>query len=307
MLNAIVLAIRFVLLIFASQRQVALENAALRQQLAVFKRNVPRPKLNNLDRFFWISLYMVWQDWKSALIFVRPETVTCWHRERFRRYWRNLSKPKNAGRPETRSEIRKLIHTMATANPTWGAPRVHGELKKLGFKISERTVSRLMPKKTGKPSQTWMTFLRNHVGQMVSVDFFTVPTIQLRVLYVFFVLAHDRRRGLHFSVTEKPTAAWTAQQILEAFPFDTAPRYLLRDRDGIYGLDFRARVDGLGIRQVPISARSPWQNCYAERMIGSIRRECLNHVIVINAWHLRSNSEKLFWLLSSVEDASVVG
>jgi len=192
MLNAIVLAIRFVLLIFAGQKQVALENAALRQQLAVFKRNVPRPKLNNLDRFFWIGLYMVWQDWKSALIFVRPETVTCWHRERFRRYWRNLSQPKNAGRPRTRSEIRKLIHTMATANPTWGAPRVHGELNKLGFKISERTVSRLMPKKMGKPAQTWMTFLRNHVGQMVSVDFFTVPTIQLRVLYVFFVLAHDR-------------------------------------------------------------------------------------------------------------------
>jgi len=287
MLNAIVLAIRFVLLIFAGQKQVALENAALRQQLAVFKRNVPRLKLNNLDRLFWIGLHMVWQDWKSALIFVRPETVTCWHRERFRRYWRNLSQPKNAGRPRTRSEIRKLIHTMATANPTWGAPRVHGELKKLGFKISERTVSRLMPKKTGKPSQSWMTFLRNHVGQMVSVDFFTVPTIQLRVLYVFFILAHDRRRVLHFNVTENPTAAWTAQQILEAFPFDTAPRYLLRDRDGIYGLDFRARVDGLGIRQVPISARSPWQNCYAERIIGSIRRECLNHVIVINAWHLR--------------------
>ena len=287
MLNAIVVSIRFILLILAGQKHVALENAALRNQLAVFKRNVPRPKLNNRDRLFWIGLYMVWQDWKSALIFVRPETVTGWHRERFRRYWRNLSQPKNAGRPRTRSEIRKLIYTMATANLTWGAPRIHGELKKLGFKISERTVSRLMPKKTGKPSQTWMTFLRSHVGQMVSIDFFTVPTIQLRVLYVFFILAHDRRRVLHFNVTENPTAAWTAQQILEAFPFDTAPRYLLRDRDGIYGLDFRARVDGLGIRQVPISARSPWQNCYAERMIGSIRRECLNHVIVINAGHLR--------------------
>jgi transposase InsO family protein len=176
---------------------------------------------------------------------------------------------------------------MATANPTWGAPRIHGELRKLGFKISERTVSRLMPKKTGRPSQTWMTFLRNHVGQMVSVDFFTVPTIQLRVLYVFVVLAHDRRRVLHFNVTEHPTAAWTAQQMVEAFPDHTVPRYLVRDRDGIYGHDFTTRVDGLGIRQVPISARSPWQNCYAERMIGSIRRECLNHVIVINEWHLR--------------------
>jgi transposase InsO family protein len=176
---------------------------------------------------------------------------------------------------------------MATANPTWGAPRVHGELKKLGFKISERTVSRLMPKKTEKPTQTWMTFLRNHVGQMLSADFFTVPTLQLRVLYVFVVLAHDRRRVLHFNVTEHPTAAWTAWQIVEAFPNDNVPRYLVRDRDGIYGHDFMTRVDGMGIRQVPLSARSPRQNCYAERMIGSIRRECLNHVIVINEWHLR--------------------
>ena len=141
----------------------------MRQQLAVFKRNVPRPKLNNRDRLFWIGLYMIWQDWKSALIFVKPETVSSWQHKPFRRYWWKLSQPKQPGRPRTRSEIRRLIQTMATANPTWGAPRVHGELKKLGFKISERTVSRLMPKKTGRPSQTWMTFLRNHVGQIVSV------------------------------------------------------------------------------------------------------------------------------------------
>jgi putative transposase len=287
MLNAIVISIRFILLILAGQKQVALENAALRQQLAVFKRNVPRPKVNNRDRLFWIGLYMIWQGWQSALIFVQPETVTSWHHHRFKRYWWKLSQSKQPGRPRTGAEIRKLIHTMATANPTWGAPRIHGELKKLGFTISERTVSRWMPKKTGKPSQTWMTFLRNHVGQMVSIDFFTVPTLQLRVLYVFVVLAHDRRRVLHFNVTEHPTAAWTAQQLVEAFPYDSVPRYLVRDRDGIYGYDFTTRVDGMGIRQVPISARSPWQNCYTERMIGSIRRECLNHVIVINEWHLR--------------------
>jgi putative transposase len=278
-------SIRFILLILGGQKQVALENVALRQQLAV--RTTPRPKLNNRDRLFWIGLYMIWQDWKSALMIVQPETVTSWHRKRFRRFWWKLSQAKQPGRPRTRSEIQKLIHAMATANPTWGAPRVHGELKKLGFKIAERTVSRLMPNKRGKPSQTWMTFLRNHVGQMVSVDFFTVPTIQLRVLYVFVILAHDRRRVLHFNVTENPTAAWTAQQIVEAFPDDTVPRYLVRDRDGIYGHDFTTRVDGLGIKQVPISARSPWQNCYAERIIGSIRRECLNHVIVMNEWHLR--------------------
>ena len=287
MLNCIAVWIRFILLVFGGQKQVALENAALRQQLAVFKRDVRRPKLNDRDRLFWIGLRMIWQDWKSALLIVRPETVISWHRQRFKRYWWRLSQPKQPGRPRTGSEIRKLIRIMAAANPTWGAPRVHGELKKLGYRISERTVSRWMPRKTGKPSQTWMTFLRNHVGQMVLVDFFTVPTIQLRVLYVFFILAHDRRRVVHFNVTEHPTADWTAHQIVEAFPEETAPRYLVRDRDGIYGYDFTARVDGLGIRQVPISARSPWQNCYAERIIGSIRRECLNHVVVINEWHLR--------------------
>jgi hypothetical protein len=287
MLNVIVVSIRFILLILGGQKQVALENVALRQQLAVFKRDVRRPKLNGRDRLFWVGLRMLWQDWKAALVIVRPETVISWHRKRFKRYWWKLSQPKQPGRPPVRSEIRKLIQAMSTANPTWGAPRVHGELKKLGFKISERTVSRLMPKKTGKPSQTWMTLLRNHVGQMVSVDFFTVATLQLRVLYVFVILAHDRRRVLHFNVTENPTADWTVRQIVEACPDNSVPRYLVRDRDGIYGHVFTARVDGLGIRQVPISARSPWQNCYAERIIGSIRRECLNHVIVVNEWHLR--------------------
>src|SRR5215467_3376827 len=287
MLNAIVVSIRFILLIVCGHKQVALENAALYQQLAVYKRNVPRPKLNNRDRLFWICLRIIWRPWKSALMIVKPETVTSWHHDRFKRYWWKLSQAKQPGRPRTGSEIRKLIHTMATDNPTWGAPRIHGELKKLGFTISERTVSRWMPKKTGKPSQTWMTFLRNHVGQMVSIDFFTVPTLQFRVLYVFIVLAHDRRRVLHFNVTEHPTATWTAQQIVEAFPNDTVPRYLVRDRDGIYGHDFTTRVDGWGIRQVPISARCPWQNCYAERIIGSIRRECLDHVIVLGEAHLR--------------------
>jgi len=176
---------------------------------------------------------------------------------------------------------------MAATNPFWGAPRVHGELLKLGYEISERTVSRLMPKNDKKPSQTWTTFLRNHVGQMVSIDFFTVATVRLHVLYVFVILAHDRRRVLHFNVTEHPTAVWAAQQIIEAFPEDGAPRYLLRDRDGIYGHCFTTRIEGMGIEQVRITARSPWQNCYVERAIGSIRRECLNHMIVLSEQHLR--------------------
>jgi putative transposase len=287
MLNAILFWIRFVILVLGGHQQVALENAALRQQLAVFKRDVKRPKLRRWDRLFWIGLRAIWKDWKSALVIVRPETVISWQQKRFKRYWWRLSQSKGPGRPRVSSEIRTLISNMAAANPLWGAPRVHGELLKLGYEISERTVSRLMPKNDKKPSQTWTTFLRNHVGQMVSIDFFTVATVRLHVLYVFVILAHDRRRVLHFNVTEHPTAVWAAQQIIEAFPEDGAPRYLLRDRDGIYGHCFTTRIEGMGIEQVRITARSPWQNCYVERAIGSIRRECLNHMIVLSEQHLR--------------------
>jgi putative transposase len=287
MLNAILLWIRFVILVLGGHQQVALENAALRQQLAVFKRDVKRPQLRRWDRLFWIGLRAIWKDWKSALVIVRPETVISWQQKRFKRYWWRLSQSKGPGRPRVSSEIRTLISNMAATNPFWGAPRVHGELLKLGYEISERTVSRLMPKNDKKPSQTWTTFLRNHVGQMVSIDFFTVATVRLHVLYVFVILAHDRRRVLHFNVTEHPTAVWAAQQIIEAFPEDGAPRYLLRDRDGIYGHCFTTRIEGMGIEQVRITARSPWQNCYVERAIGSIRRECLNHMIVLSEQHLR--------------------
>ena len=287
MLNAILFWIRFVILVLGGHQQVALENAALRQQLAVFKRDVKRPQLRRWDRLFWIGLRAIWKDWKSALVIVRPETVISWQQKRFKRYWWRLSQSKGPGRPRVSSEIRTLISNMAATNPFWGAPRVHGELLKLGYEISERTVSRLMPKNDKKPSQTWTTFLRNHVGQMVSIDFFTVATVRLHVLYVFVILAHDRRRVLHFNVTEHPTAVWAAQQIIEAFPEDGAPRYLLRDRDGIYGHCFTTRIEGMGIEQVRITARSPWQNCYVERAIGSIRRECLNHMIVLSEQHLR--------------------
>src|SRR2546422_8092271 len=177
--------------------------------------------------------------------------IVGWHRKRFKRYWWRLSQYQGPGRPQISAEMRSLVRKIATANPLWGAPRVHGELVKLGFEISERTVSRLMPKhRKGEPSQTWKTFLANHVGQLVSVDFFTVATIQMRVLFVFVVLAHERRRVIHFNVTEHPTAEWTAQQIVEAFPENTAPRYLIRDRDGIYGSHFRSRVHGMDIQEV---------------------------------------------------------
>ena len=191
------------------------------------------------------------------------------------------------GRLPVNAEIRALVRKMAAANPLWGAPRIHGELLKLGINVAERTVSRLIPKRRTPPSQTWRTFLTNHVRDLVSIDFFTVPTAQLRVLFVLVVLAHHRRRVLHFNVTGHPTAAWTAQQIVDTFPDDTAPAYLLRDRDTIFGDSFRRRVKGMQIHEVLTAARSPWQNPFAERLIGSIRRECLDHVLVLSESHLR--------------------
>jgi putative transposase len=269
MLKAVLITLRFIILTFAGHEEVVLENAALRQQLAILKRDGRRPRLRRRDRWLWILLMKFWKNWKSPLLIVQPATVVGWHRKRFKWYWWKLSRSKHPGRPHVSAQIRTLIGTMASANPLWGAPRIHGELLKLGIEISERTVSRLMPKKRTGPSQTWRTFLANHIGQLVSIDFFTVPTLQFRVLFVFVVLAHQRRRVIHFNVTEHPTADWTARQIVEAFPEDTAPRYLLRDRDAIYGGLFRSRVQGMGIEEVLTAAQSPWQNPFAERLIGT--------------------------------------
>src|SRR5437867_8839994 len=198
-----------------------------------------------------------------------------------------LSARRTGGRPAVHAEIKALITRMATANPLWGAPRIHGQSLKLGIDVAERTVSRLMPKRRPRPSQTWRTFLDNHVRDLVSLDFFTVPTARLRVLFVLVVLVHHRRRVVHFNVTEHPTAHWTAQQIVDAFPDDSAPAYLLRDRDQVYGEQFRHRVNGMRIEEVLTAPHSPWQNPFAERLIGSIRRECLNHVLVLGESHLR--------------------
>ena len=271
---------------FKRHRDLALENLALRQQLAVFKRRHPRPKLQPADRLFWVWLSKVWAGWRDTLIIVKPETVIAWHRQAFRFYWRWLSWPKSTGRPAVAAEVRTLIKQMAQANPLWGAPRIHGELQKLGLEISERAVSRLIPRRRKPPSQTWRTFLDNHLGDICAIDFFTVPTATFRVLFVLVVLAHHRRRIVYFNVTANPTAAWTAQQMVEAFPEKSAPRYLIRDRDQIYGAEFRRRVQGMGIEEMITAARSPWQNPIAERVSGSLPRECLDHVIVLNENHL---------------------
>jgi transposase InsO family protein len=261
--------------------QLRLENLALRQQLAVLRRSAPkRLKLTPADRIFWVWLRRVWSDWKSALMIVKAETVVAWHRKGFRLFWTWKIGRGKPGRPSVPQEIRDLIRMMSRNNPRWGAPRIHGELLKLGIEITEPTVAKYMVRHRKPPSQTWRTFLDNHLRSLVSVDFFTVPTVRFQVLYVFLVLAHDRRRILHFGVTAHPTAEWTAQQLREAFPWDSAPRYLLRDRDQIFGKDFVDQVKALGIKQVLSAPRSPWQRAYVERLIGSIRRECLDHVIV---------------------------
>jgi putative transposase len=266
---------------------LALENLALRQQLAILKRTEKRPAISTKDRLFWVWLSRIWSEWRAHLLIVKPDTVIGWHRKGFRLFWTRLSRRKIGGRPSANSQIRALIKQMTQANTLCGAPRIHGELLKLGIDISERSVSRLMPKVRKPPSQTWRTFLNNHIREMVSIDFLTVPTATFRMLYVFVVLAHDRRRVVHLSVTEHPTAAWTAQQIIDAFPEETAPRFLLRDRDQIYGEEFRTRVAGMRIEEAMTAPHSPWQSPYVERLIGSIRRECLNYVIVFNETHLR--------------------
>ncbi|HLH08005.1 MAG TPA: integrase core domain-containing protein [Terriglobales bacterium] len=287
MLGVLLRLFRLVWLFGKGHRAIALENLALRQQLAIYKRKQKRPRLIGWDRWFWIRLSHVWKDWRRALVVVHPDTVARWQRERCRRYWSNLSKrTAKRGRPSTPREVRALIHTMAQANPLWRAPRIHGELQKLGIEISERTVSRILRRVKRPPSQAWRTFLQNHLNEIVAIDFFTVPTIRLRVLYVFLVIEHQRRRVLHFGVTEHPTAEWSSQQVIEAFSDRDAKRYLIRDRDSIYGQEFRNRVQSLGLNEVISAPRSPWQNAYVERLIGSIRRECLEHVIVLSRRHL---------------------
>ena len=235
--------------------ELRLENLALRQQLAVLRRSAPkRLKLTPADRIFWVWLRTPVGDWKSVLMIVKADTVVAWHRKGFRLFWTWKIHRGKPGRPSVPQEVRDLIRMMSRNNPRWGAPRIHGELLKLGIEITEPTVAKYMVRPRKPPSQTWRTFLNNHVKSMVSVDFFTVPTVRFQILYVFLVFAHDRRRIVHFGVTAHPTAEWTAQQLREAFPWDSAPRYLLRDRDQIFGKEFVDQVKAMGIKQVLIGA-----------------------------------------------------
>jgi transposase InsO family protein len=264
----------------------AAENLALRQQLAVLRRSVRRPRLRPWDRLFWAWLSRWWAGWKVALVIVSPATVVGWHRQGFRLWWRWKSRSR-PGRPHIAADVRRLIRRMARDNSLWGAPRIQAELRLLGHDVAESTVAKYRARRTRPPSPTWRSFLANHAGGLAAVDFFVVPTVTFRLLYAFVVLCHRRRRVAHFNVTTQPAAQWVARQIREAFPFDEAPRYLIRDRDAAYGERFRECLERMGVEEVLIAPRSPWQSPYVERLIGSIRRECLDHVIVFDEAHLR--------------------
>jgi len=273
--------------LFRSRWALHLQVLALQHQVAVYQQTIDRPRLSPMDRVFWSWLSWLWSGWQDVLAFVQPRTVITWQRKRFRDHWRRLSQQGQPGRPAVASDMRDLIRDMSRANPMWGAPRIVGELRKLGIHVAKSTVEKYRVHVRKPPSPTWKTFLKNHVQDLVAVDFFVVPTVTHKVLFVLLILAHKRRHVVHFNITEHPTAQWTAQQVVEAFPWNEAPRYLLRDRDRVYGASFRRRVRHMGIEEVLIAPRSPWQNPYVERLIGNIRRECLDHVLVLHERHLQ--------------------
>src|SRR5438132_11816362 len=269
-----------------SRAALQLELLALRHQLQVLNRSRPRRlRLVTADRWLWAWLSRSWTAWRTALVIVKPDTVIAWHRQGFRLFWTWTSR-RRVGRPAVAADVRALIRTMSQSNPLWGAPRIHGELLKVGVVVSQAAVAKYMVRRGGPPSQTWRTFLANHLEQIAAADFFVVPTATCRMLFVLVILAHERRRIVHVAVTAHPTAAWTAQQLREAFPWNESPRYLVHDRDTAFeGWATTARA--IGIDEVITAAHSPWQNAYAERLIESIRRECLDHIIVANERGLR--------------------
>jgi transposase InsO family protein len=259
----------------------------LRRQLIVLKRTAPaRPRLKATDRLIFVCLYRLFPSLLDASIVFKPETLLRWHRIGFRLFWRWKSR-RRAGRPALAADIRSLVRRINRENPLWGAPRIHGELLKLGIEIAQSSVAKYMVRRRGPPSQGWKTFIRNHAPDIAAIDLFVVPTIDFKLLYGLAIIHLGRRRLVWTNVTANPSSEWIARQITEAFPWDEAPRYLIRDRDSSYGVIVRKRIRAMGIRDRPTAPRSPWQNGHTERLIGSIRRECLDHVLVLGEAHLR--------------------
>src|SRR5437763_516473 len=290
MLGSLRLFLGLLLRFAVSRQNLLLENIALRQQLAVLRKKHPQPRFSAKDRLFWIVLRRLWPNWRQALIPVQPETIIRWHLAGFKSYWTWISRRRRrSGRRPTPKELRDVIFRMVVENPTWGAPRIHGELKMLGFDLSERTVSRWMKRAPRDPDRAkrWLAFLRNHREAIAAMDFFTAPTITFGMLYCFFVISHDRRRILHVNVTKHPTSGWIIQQLREAFPFEAPQKYLIFDRDQKFGFEVIAAVKATRIIPKQTSFRSPWQNGVAERWVGSCRRDLLDHIVALNERHLK--------------------
>ena len=286
-LTLIVALLRSILACFRSRKEQAIVELALRQQLATYAHGRSNPKLTPLDRTFWVALFRFWPRWKEVLVIVKPGTVIRWHRKGFRLYWRAISK-RGPGRPPISEDVQVLIRRLATEND-WRARKIQAELEKIGFTVSLATVSRYLPKRRPHDGQRqrWTTFLRNHRDVITGMDFLVVPTVRFRLLYVWFVIDHGRRRVLHCNVTTNPIAPWVIQQLREAFPGESSHDYLIYDNDAIFSDNVTEAIEHFGMESKRTSFRSPWQNGIAERWVGSVRRELLDHVIVFDEQHLR--------------------
>src|SRR5713226_6074695 len=287
MIEFLILLLHVLVSPFKTQARLEAEIVLLRHQLSVLRQRVPsKLRLTVADRLLLVWLYRLFPSVLNAVTIVQPETVIRWHRTGFRLYWRWKSRSRG-GRPRIPGEIRRLIREMSLANRLWGAPRIHGELLKLGIEVAQSTVAKYMARSGRGRPQAWKTFLHNHVAGVGAMDFLIVPTVGFRLLFVLVILRHERRRLISLSVTDHPTAEWIARQITDAFRWDEVPDYMVRDRDKCYGQAVTRRLAAMGIRDHPIAPRSPWQNGHAERLIGSIRRECLDHIVVLGEAHLR--------------------
>jgi transposase InsO family protein len=287
MIAFLILVLHIMVSPFKTKARLEAEIIMLRHQLNVLRRCAPpKPRLAVADRLLFVWFYRLFPSVLNAMAIVQPETIVRWHRAGFRHYWRWKSRARG-GRPKVPMEIQRLIREMSLANRLWGAPRIHGELLKLGIEVAQSTVAKYMARSGRGRSQTWKTFLHNHTAGIGAMDFMIVPTVGFRLLFVLVILRHERRRLVSLSVTDHPTAEWVARQLTDAFPWDEAPDYMIRDRDKCYGHAVTKRLSAMGIRDHPIAPRSPWQNGYAERLVGSIRRECLDHLVVFGEPHLR--------------------